>query len=93
MEKQNAKCLTDSKTQETKYKRKNKKTCRSTNLPGKTQMFDRSKTWNVLKKANKKCANTKYLTDGETKIADKNTKCLTDSILQKHKNTLKMENH
>lgn len=37
--------------------------------------------------ANKKCANTKCLTDGEMKIADKNTKYLTDSKLQKHKYT------
>ncbi len=37
--------------------------------------------------ANKKCANTKCLTDGEMKIADKNTKYLTDSKLPKHKYT------
>lgn len=70
-------------------KNKKKKTAETQTCQEKHKMFDRCKTWNVLKMANKKCAYTKCLTDGEMKIADKNTKYLTDSKLQKHKYTLK----
>lgn len=55
MEKQNTKCLTDSKAQDTKYVQKIKKQiCQQ-----KHKMFDRCETWNVLKMAKQKSqANT-----------------------------------